>query len=57
MVKKYGLYWPENPFPQPGMKHLLKNMFPLYGKTTSSGKSRKWFPRAGKCFFVKIDFP
>ena len=29
---------PENPFPLPGMKHSLKNTFPLYGKAVSSGK-------------------
>ena len=51
MVKKYGLYWPENPFPQPGMNHLLKNMFPLYGKTTSSGKKSKMVSASRKMFF------
>ena len=28
-----GLYWPENKFSLPGMKHSLKNTFPRYGKT------------------------
>ena len=37
--KSYGLYLPENPFPLLGMKHSLKNTFPLYGKTASSGKN------------------
>ena len=39
--KSYGLYLPENPFPLLGMKHSLKNTFPLYGKTASSGKKLK----------------
>ena len=37
--KAYRLYYPENPFPLPGMKHYLKNTFSLYGKTGSSGKN------------------
>ena len=36
--KAYGLYYPENLFPLPGMNHSLKNTFPLYGKSASSGK-------------------
>ena len=36
--KAYGLYLPENPFPLPGMKYLLKNTFPLYRKNASPGK-------------------
>ena len=34
----YGLYKTENLFPLPGMKDSLKNTFPQYGKTASSGK-------------------
>ena len=29
---------PENQFPVPGTKHSLKNTFPLYNKSASSGK-------------------
>ena len=36
--KDYGLYYPENPFSLPGMKHSLKNMFPICRKSASSGK-------------------
>ena len=36
--KDYGLYEPQNPFSLPGMQYSLKNTFPLYGKTASSGK-------------------
>ena len=34
----YGLYLSENLFPVPGMKHSLKNTFPLCEKTAFSGK-------------------
>ena len=58
MVKKHGLYWPENPFPQPGMEHLLKNMFPLYGKTTSSGKKvENGFHEQENIFLLKLISP
>ena len=53
--KAYGLYEPENIFPLPRMQYLLKHTFPLFGKTTSSGKRIENGPLAGKCFPVKID--
>ena len=37
--KAYGLYYPENLFSLPGIKHSLKNTFSLYGKTASPGKN------------------
>ena len=40
--KAHGLYYPENSFSLPGITHLLKNTFPRYGKTASSGKKIKY---------------
>ena len=34
----YGFYQPESSFLLPGMKHLLKNTFRLYGNRASSSK-------------------
>ena len=37
-ILKNCLHMPENQFPVPGTKHSLKNTFPLYKKSASSGK-------------------
>ena len=60
--KKYvksGQYEPEIPFPLPGIKHLLKNTFPLYEKTASSGKEIKedGLHQEGNCSFNKLVLP
>ena len=36
------------------MKHSLKNTFPLYGKTASSGKQKNGFHQQEKFFRLKL---
>ena len=60
--KKYiknGLYQPKNPFTLPGMKHLLKNTFPRYRQTASSGKKNKEndFHQQENVFLLKLVSP
>ena len=50
--KVYGLYLPENPFPLPRMKHLLKNMFPLYKKMLLVAKKSKTVSTSRKNIFL-----
>ena len=53
---KNNLYYLENPFPLPGIKHLLKNTFPLYGKIASSGKKieESGFHQQENIFLLKL---
>ena len=51
----YGLYKTENLFPLPGMKDSLKNTFPQYGKTASSGKKiENGFHQQENIFLLKL---
>ena len=60
--KKYiknGLCQPENPFSLPGTTQSLKNTFPRYGKTASSGKKIKenGFHQQENVFLLKLVLP
>ena len=50
----YRFYQTKNRYDKAGMINLMKNTLPLYGKTTSGKKSRKWLPLVKKKTLLKL---